>query len=934
MLATNGAGLLQWSADSGTFVSAPSSGRTEESDLFLRDVLISQAGVTWVLSNRKVFLYNPVSHEEKALNTIVRSSHLLRNPVAITEDIQGEILISTRGRLIKVSPVESTIERVDLRLDDREDKQIATTLHGAENKYLYLGTDRGVLLMLDPIKYEVVRSTIPPSSDKPYISEIASINGNLVVSTDIDIFQLSLSLESAKDISNVGHGVSYKDIMTIEPDGDSIWVGTYMGLELLGFSNFQIYTTATSSIPGGVSAFEEGPDKNTWISTYNGLFLHDLRDGYHTKFGSLPGSSSLIDTRTSALERVGRSLWVGFYSGGLQIVDFPRSNFPEVGEPFLTDHFFTRIQYDSDSDSVWLSTLRNGIAKIDLSSPNRPIKWFLKGQRVLAMEIADSGEVFASSGNKLFQYAHAQDDFALLGTITPNKKKVTVEINSIAQGADGVVWLGTRDYGLYKVTLGTSVDKTEFIRVQERGIRSSAVQAIEVDDRGNLWCSTNRGLFKLDYRGRFLARFTKADGLQGNDFEHAASFKNSEGELFFGGADGYNRFHPHDIEIDQTVPEVRLTDVEFPERGNTVIWDHRDTERVILTHKDKSVTFRFSILDYTSPTQNQFRYKLDGFDAEWTEVGAASFAKYTNLPAGDYTFRVQAANPAGIWNTDGLAVTVSKSPPPWLSWWAFIIYACAFILLWWTSNRVYQSYTFRRRTEELQREKLALEIRSHDELQEQMEIQNLLVRSAYQHNSSTLSVLDTAATEALNSGPDASSDRARNWLQALSTLDRFLYYFPDNPTANLHEFTNEVLSELVEASELSPESLVTINDVSAMYIPTARASPLALIIYELLQNALQHAFVSGADAHYLYIRLVQRSATDTEGQLWVLEITDDGIGFEFDPGDLGPGLKLVYKLVNSLDGTLEVENVSGTRIRIVIPADKEDEDMDKLALSA
>jgi two-component sensor histidine kinase len=188
--------------------------------------------------------------------------------------------------------------------------------------------------------------------------------------------------------------------------------------------------------------------------------------------------------------------------------------------------------------------------------------------------------------------------------------------------------------------------------------------------------------------------------------------------------------------------------------------------------------------------------------------------------------------------------------------------------------------------------------------------------------------------ETPNGDLDASSNRARKWLQVLRTLDRFLYYFADNPTANLHEFTNEVLSELAGTSQVPPETLVTINDVTTMYIPTASASPLALIIYELLENAVRHAFLPSSDANYLLVRLVQKQGTDTDGYLWELEVTDDGIGFEFDPGSVGPGLKLVRTLVNTLGGSLEVENVSGTRIRVVIPAESESDDLDNLALSA
>lgn len=932
LVATIGAGLLKWDQHSGSFSPFNSSVRRDESDLYLRDVLVSDAGLIWLLSTKSVFLHNPVSDNEIRLQRILRQSPLLENPLSISENSNGDILITTKSSIVIINPVDAELRLLKETSDQVRPGRYSTSIHLGLNDQIYVGTDKGSVFAFDPISYDKISEIHLPADSPTRVSQITSINELLLAATDSGIFLIDPELSRATNVSRNGQGLGHVDVLSMERDGNAIWIGTYSGLQLLTMSGFKVFNASTSDIERDVTAFTEDKNHRLWIGTYNGLFLYNEISGQH-RIIERDDAFRPINRRISSLESVEGQLWAASYSGGLQILDV--SNGFLANPPIFEDSFFTKIYYDADQNQVWLSTFGNGVALLDVNAPDTSEPtWYLAGKRVMNVLVTKNGDTVASSNNKVYLRQQNYPTFSLLAELPLPGKDISIEITAMKESTDGGLWLGTRGFGMYKITNISTGEEPRVVSVSTSDSPYLTVYSIEVDASNSLWVSTNGGIVKLNEYGVVLAKYGVSDGLQGDDFELGASFKNSKGELFFGGPYGYNRFHPDDIEIDQTVPQVRLTDVDFPDQARTAIRDYRDTEEIILTHKDRSVTFRFSILDYTNPAQNQFRYMLEGFDDAWTEVGAASFAKYTNLPAGEYQFKVQAANPAGIWNTDGLSVSVRKSPPPWLSWWAFMIYGLSFLVLWWTSNRVYQSYTFRRKTEQLQHEKIALEIRSHDELQEQMEIQTLLVRSAYQHSRSTLSVLDTALKQVSESHTGQPESRARKWLHVLGTLERFLYYFADNPTANLHEFTNEIISELLENSRVPPETLVTINDVTEKYIPTANASPLALILYELLENAVQHAFLPASHANYLHVRLRQKEDSDPTGYVWELEVMDDGVGFEFNPDTMGPGLMVVHALVGALGGSLEVENVSGSKIRVAIPDQSDGGELDNLALSA
>lgn len=210
------------------------------------------------------------------------------------------------------------------------------------------------------------------------------------------------------------------------------------------------------------------------------------------------------------------------------------------------------------------------------------------------------------------------------------------------------------------------------------------------DNQGRLWISTNHGLCCFDPDRMKFRNYDVSDGLQSNEFNSQAVFKNKKGETFFGGVNGLNIFHPETIPLNQHQPPVVLTGLRVlyqpvsvhSENNEEILSEAIEVARQItLSPRHRVVTFEFAALDFVAPKKNRYAFKLEGFDDDWNYVGFQSSATYTNLPPGDYVFRVKAANNDNVWNEKGLSLKVRMNPFYWQTWWFKVLLGLALITL-------------------------------------------------------------------------------------------------------------------------------------------------------------------------------------------------------------------------------------------------------------
>ena len=456
-----------------------------------------------------------------------------------------------------------------------------------------------------------------------------------------------------------------------------------------------------------VTAFAEEGD-TLWLGTFGaGLSAIDRRTGAARHYRHKPGDpNSLPDDRVmAALVDHRGTLWVGTMTAGLARLD-PGLGAFRTYQPVASDARSLPAPgvmslLEDTHGNLWVGTYGGGLARFERATdrfqryPSQPANDGLSSDRATALAEDPTGKLWVGTdggglnlldpgSGHVVRFAHKPDDTSTLSANT---------VYSVHVDARGSVWVGTRGGGLDHV-IGTAgqPDGLRFRNYSEAdGLANDTIYGIESDSAGRLWLSTNAGLSRFEPDSGAVRNFHQSHGLQGEEFNFGAHFRSANGELFFGGPNGYNAFFPERLLYDDIPPPVVLTALLKLNQPAQVPVAYEQLKSVSLGYKDAVVTFEFSALDFASPRDNRYRYMLQGFDSAWVEAGARRTVTYTNLAAGHYTFHVRAANSDGIWSDSGLALPVTVVPAPWASWWARVVYgvlaALAIYWLWSIQQR-------------------------------------------------------------------------------------------------------------------------------------------------------------------------------------------------------------------------------------------------------
>ncbi len=250
------------------------------------------------------------------------------------------------------------------------------------------------------------------------------------------------------------------------------------------------------------------------------------------------------------------------------------------------------------------------------------------------------------------------------------------EAHAFSEDAEGNVWIASAD-GLYRYD-----PKSKSLRRfgMQDGLPSNNVHSVVADDASRLWVGTSNGLSRLDLLTGNIRNYFGSDGLPGIRF-HASTYKNAQGELFFGSSLGLLYFHPDSIRENPVVPELAITGLDL--FGKPLVFGEDEmldkpvglTRSLEFPYWQNDLTIHYAALHFKNPDRNRYRVWLMNNDPDWREVGTMRFANYTNLDPGHYTFFVQGANSDGKWNTEPIALDILIHPPWWKTTLAYILYA-------------------------------------------------------------------------------------------------------------------------------------------------------------------------------------------------------------------------------------------------------------------
>ncbi|GAA4230327.1 two-component regulator propeller domain-containing protein [Postechiella marina] len=477
-------------------------------------------------------------------------------------------------------------------------------------------------------------------------------------------------IEHIKNTSNP-NSLSYDKIRAFYEDSNGyLWVGTEGGgINLMSKDTTVNKTFKKFGDNKKAFAFEEITIQNRKLLLTGGefgkkLYQLDITDPNNIFEVDFDAFKDIKGSVFSILKDRQKNLWIGTYQNGIhrwlynkETQTYKKDKLESNPRDYLSisSNIIRNIYEDSKGD-IWIAT-GNGLSRLLKSEKYKENPKFI----VYKNNIKDKNSI---SHNYILE---------------------------LKESSRGEFWIGTFGGGLNKFIPSIDGKSDSFIRYNEtNGLPNNVIKGILEDDKKNLWISTNKGISKFNPATEIFKNYDVNDGLQDNEFQELARLKRENGDLIFGGINGFNVFNPKDIKDNKVEAQTVITGLSISNRpiniGEEI--NHRvilnksinKIEELKLKHKENSLSFEFAALHYAAPQKNKFAYMLEGFDDDWIYTSSNKrFATYTNLEPDTYILKVKASNNDDIWDSTPSELKIIISPPFWQTKLAFLIYGLIFI---------------------------------------------------------------------------------------------------------------------------------------------------------------------------------------------------------------------------------------------------------------
>jgi ligand-binding sensor domain-containing protein len=435
----------------------------------------------------------------------------------------------------------------------------------------------------------------------------------------------------------------------LEDTSGNLWIGSRLGLTLYRNHKFTVQPFSNTVPNPSVTALAETSDGQLWVGTEGGLF-RSLRATSTVRDGQvLPLSSVAIEGVSRVRVRVilqdsQGTVWVGLNTEGLarlkdgQVQVYTTKN-------GLSSNYVRGLAEDRDGH-LWVATRGGGLNK-------------LKDGRVVAVYSENEG--------------------------LPSKN-----LQALHMDGEGTLWIASRR-GLVRLKDGSfsTCDVND-------GLFVNHTYGFAEDDSGNLWMSGGKGVFRVnkkelhDFAEGRTPRVRSVPYGREHGFHstmaavgyHPVITRARDGRLWFATLGGLASVDPRRLQTNKVPPPVHIESVSVDERPVPL------GEEITAAPGKGDLVFRYTALSFLAPDKVAFRYKLEGFDADWKDVGTRRTAFYTNLPPGPYRFRVLAANNDGVWNEAGASIDLRLRPHFYETYWFFAASVAAVALLGAATQRL------------------------------------------------------------------------------------------------------------------------------------------------------------------------------------------------------------------------------------------------------
>lgn len=810
------------------------------------------------------------------------------NTNVLTEDSEGRLWLGTFGKgIFTKEPRSENFEPFRGFEGHPLPAGIVTeSIHADSQNRIWAGTYGNGLYIINTAD-STVRQLLPDRRN-PFalgFQDVLSITedrkGGIWIGTDgggISYYSRQFNNFNRTGIQNVGSDISIEQIRAIVKDDEGVvWLGT-SGHGLTSF-NPSVGTFETRHL----RAYKPG------MKNYNRVVsLHAGEQGM---------------------------LWVGTQGNGLLLMDIKSR---EVRKWFsaealkedekIPDNTIWAM-LSEEKGQVWAATRHEGLLLIDREKgvleryalPSDPGKNEVNNNVQTVIRINKSTLALGFERNGIFLLNTKSGKFTAVTNDAINSVlKNETGIKSLYYDGKGWLWAGTGGKGIIIIHLESG--KSQLLN-ENTGLPNNMIYGIIPEEEGVLWAGSNKGIFRISYKDSLhrivlkqILPFTVADGLQSNEFNTGAYHKSKDGTIWFGGISGLNYFHPEEVVYPGGAYPVVLTGAMVgnrPLESDTLITYKKQLR---LPHHQNSLSFNYTVLDFVSPQKQHYQYKLEGYDQKWIEAGSRNYTAYTNLPPGDYTFKVKLAGKTGV-VAPLTSLAISIAAPFWLQWW-FIILAvvvAGFILFGFYRYRIHQYL-------QVQQVKNTISADLHDDIGSRLT--NIQFLSAISKNKIPEGGSAAAFLANIDEEVRASAEALDEIVWNIKITDESL----EDIVARMRRYASEALENANICYTVDTDA-----DFTRKKMSMHKRRELFLVFKELLNNIRKHARAKKVAIHI-----------SIKNNRFYLAVRDDGTGFDPLKVTDRNGIRNIRQRVDRWHGILHInsDRGEGTFVEIMVPFDR------------